>query len=84
MWKDSGPVGSSSSRSVRPKNGGASGSAVERLQPLGADPAQALAGEFVHAVVGDAFGGLSHRDQAAPGEFEMVFFSGQYCIVGHD
>ena len=57
-------------------------------EPLGPHPAQALTGQLVDAVVGDALGALAHGDQAAAGEFEVVTLCGEHrrgvAAFGHD
>ena len=60
------------------------GFGVEGGQPLGADTAQRIAGQLVHAVVGEVLGRLAHGDEATPGEVEVGSFGQQLGIVGHD
>ena len=71
------------SRSVRPKNGGASGSA-SRAASRSARTRPSAWPQLVDAVVGDAVGGRAHGDQAVAGEFEVGAFGEQNRIVGHD
>ena len=56
----------------------------QRGEALRPHPSQALAGQGVHAVVGDAFGALDHLREAGSGDLQLEAFGGENGIVGHD
>jgi len=56
---------------------------AQGAQPFAAQPAEGLAGQLVHAVVGDRRGAALHARQTPAGGFEMGAFGEQVRIIGH-